>query len=184
MINNKLNTHIFVSSIILFLIGSLLHFTYDFFNNNFLVGLITPINESVGEHLKLSIFPIVLWWMIFYLKKGKKYSLDKSRWFLGCLVSIVISNIIVLGVYYFIRYGLDVKSLILDIMLLYIALLFGQFTGYHIYNYSTIHNFYFPIIIIYVIIISVMILTINPPQLPLFKDPITNTYGIYKQKEE
>ncbi len=184
MINKKLNTQFFVSSIIIFLIGSLMHFAYNFFNNNFIVGLITPINESIWEHLKLAIFPIILWWLIFYLKEGEKYNLDKNKWFLGCLVSIFISNIIVLGVYYFVRYGLDVESLILDIILLYISLLFGQFTGLHIYNFSTIQNFYFLVTMIYVIIFSIMILTIIPPQLPLFEDPITHTYGIYKQNKD
>ena len=33
--------------------GTLLHFVYDLSNENPVVGLFAPINESVWEHLKL-----------------------------------------------------------------------------------------------------------------------------------
>ncbi|MDD2180951.1 MAG: DUF6512 family protein [Bacilli bacterium] len=179
--NKKFKTKIFISTIIIFLIGTLFHFVYGFLGNNFLVGLIAPINESVWEHLKLATTPILLWWLICYLIKNKKYGLDKGKWFLGCLVSIIVSNFIILGVYYFVRYGLDIESTIINIILLYIAILLGQFTGHHIYKFSKVNNFYFPVIAIYAIIILFMILTIVPPKLPLFEDPTTHTYGIYKQ---
>jgi hypothetical protein len=102
------------------------------------VGLITPINESVWEHLKLAAFPIPFWWVIFYLIKKEEYNLNKGKWFLGCLISITVSIITIVSIFYFTRYGLNVKSPIIDIASLYIALLLGQLTGYHIYKYSRI----------------------------------------------
>ena len=183
MVNYKLKGNIFKSSILLFLLGSLLHFAYDFLNNNFIVGLITPINESVWEHLKLAVNSIPFWWVIFYLIKKEEYNLNKGKWFLGCLISITVSIITIVSIFYFTRYGLNVKSTIIDIASLYIALLLGQLTGYHIYKYSRIDNCWFSIILIYIVIVSFMILTIVPPKLPLFEDPVTRTYGIYKQKK-
>lgn len=184
MINRKLRTNIFASSIIIFLVGFIFHFAYDFSNNNFIVGLVTPINESIGEHLKLAVFPIFLWWLMFYLLKNKKYRLEKGRWFLGCSVSMIISILITLGTSYFVRCGLDKESVIIDIISLYITLIFGQFTGYHIYKFSKIKNFWFSFIMIFIIIISFITLTIIPPKLPVFEDAKKHTYGINKAIKE
>lgn len=39
--------------------GSLLHFAYGWSGQNGLVGLFSPVNESVWEHTKLLVFPVV-----------------------------------------------------------------------------------------------------------------------------
>lgn len=178
MINEKLKKNIFISSLILFLIGGLFHFAYNFSGNNFIIGLITPVNESTFEHLKLALFPIFLWWLIFYLLKKRKYSLDKDKWFLGCLVAMILSIIIISNIYYFVRCGLGKELIVVDIGSLYVALLFAQFTGYHIYNFSSKRSFVFSIIIIFILLISFMILTVTPLKLPLFIDSKSHTYGI------
>ncbi len=180
MIEKQIKKNILFSSIIIFIIGSLLHFTYNFTNNNFLIGLISPVNESIFEHLKIAIYPILIWWITFYFLKAQKYHLDKSNWFRGCLVSIIVSIIVILSIYYFVTYGLEKNSLFMDIILLYIAVLIGQLIAYHIYNYSFKSNFLLSIILIFSLIISFSILTIYPPKIPLFKDNQTNTYGILK----
>lgn len=52
--------------------GSLLHFFYDWSGKNAIVGLFSPINESVFEHLKLLYFPMLLWIVPGYFIYGKK----------------------------------------------------------------------------------------------------------------
>ncbi len=39
--------------------GTLLHFVYGWSGRNLLVGLASPVNESVWEHTKLLFFPVV-----------------------------------------------------------------------------------------------------------------------------
>jgi Family of unknown function (DUF6512) len=39
--------------------GTLLHFVYGWSGRNFLAGLVSPVNESVWEHTKLLVFPVV-----------------------------------------------------------------------------------------------------------------------------
>ncbi len=39
--------------------GTLLHFVYGWAGRDFLVGLVSPVNESVWEHTKLLVFPVV-----------------------------------------------------------------------------------------------------------------------------
>ena len=46
------------------ILGVLFHFAYDFFGQNWFLGLFLPVSESIWEHLKLLFFPVVLWWVI------------------------------------------------------------------------------------------------------------------------
>ena len=41
--------------------GTLSHFFYGWSNENPLIGLISPVNESTWEHMKLVFFPVLLW---------------------------------------------------------------------------------------------------------------------------
>lgn len=59
---------IFVSAI-----GSLSHFLYDWSGQNHLVGLFTPVNESIWEHMKLLFFPMLLYSIIMILKCKQQY---------------------------------------------------------------------------------------------------------------
>lgn len=184
MINKKLKINIFLSTILLFAIGTLLHFAYEFFNSNFLVGLITPVNESVFEHLKLTLFPITVWWILFYFLKKEKYSLDKNTWFLGCLFSIIIALIIIPTIYYLVKCGIGKEYTIVNFISLYISLLGGQFIGYHVYKHAYNDRFDLSVFSIIVLTILFFILTLYPPKIPIFKDNQTNTYGIFKNTKQ
>lgn len=178
MIDKNLKLNILISTILLFTIGSFLHFAYEFSNNNILVGLFTPVNESIFEHLKLSLYPIMFWWIIFFLLKKNKYSLDKNKWFLGALTSIIVSIILIPTIYYLLKCGIGIEQPIINIIILYISLLISQYIGFHVYEYSANSNFLVSVIIITLISISFIILTIFSPKIPLFKDYETNSYGI------
>lgn len=180
MINKKIKTSLFISTFLLYGIGAILHFVYNFSNNNFLIGLITPVNESIFEHLKLSVFPILMYWLVFYFCKKKKYSLDPSKWFYGCLVSMITSVIVILSVHYVFRYSLGTKVPIIDILSLYFGILIGRFMGYKVYLKKHEPNINIVIFLIITFITSFFILTIRPFKIPLFEDSKTKTYGIFK----
>ena len=50
----------------LFAIGAVFHFIYKWSNNSRIVGLIAPVNESIFEHSKLLLFPLILVYTIYY----------------------------------------------------------------------------------------------------------------------
>ena len=41
-------------------LGAAAHFFYEWSGNNFFVGMFSPVNESVWEHMKLAFFPMLL----------------------------------------------------------------------------------------------------------------------------
>mgnify|MGYP000053728440 CR=1 FL=1 len=57
--------------------GTFWHFVYEWSGENFLLGLIAPVNESVFEHLKLLLVPVFLFTLIEFIY------LTKLR---GCLL--------------------------------------------------------------------------------------------------
>ena len=58
---NRLQSYIIAGILFVLAAGTLSHFLYGWTGNNFIIGLFTPVNESVWEHMKLIFFP-----MLFY----------------------------------------------------------------------------------------------------------------------
>ena len=58
--------------IVISIIGCLNHFMYEWTGNNFLIGLFTPVNESIWEHLKLLFFPVLFFMAAEYIIYGHR----------------------------------------------------------------------------------------------------------------
>lgn len=67
----KLLLYTIIGALFTSLVGTLSHFTYEWSNQNLLVGLITPVSESTWEHMKLLFFPM-LFYFIFTWKYMKQ----------------------------------------------------------------------------------------------------------------
>lgn len=169
---------VLVSTILLFFIGGLMHFAYEFSENNVIVGLFSPVNESVWEHTKMALIPIILLWTLYYLFKKSEFKMDKDNWFLGCLVSIITTIFLMITFYYFYTGAFGIESVVVDILILLFSLLLGQLLGIHYYNTSKSVSTSISISIILAILLFYILVTFNTPKLPLFEDSNTNTYGI------
>ena len=175
----KPNLWIIIGIPIIFLLGSLMHFAYDWSGQLTIVGIFTPVNESIWEHLKLSVYPTFLWWILYFFSLNDN-NISTYRWFTCCVISVIISPIVITSFYYTYTGALGIQSLFLDIFSLFLGLLIAQFTALHIYNRAKINKFHFylSMLISLLIIICFTIFTFNPPKLPIFIDPITQQYGI------
>jgi len=49
-----------LAAIVVFVLGTLAHFVYDWSGQNSFIGLLTPVNESTWEHMKLLFFPMLI----------------------------------------------------------------------------------------------------------------------------
>lgn len=163
---------------VLFLIGLVMHFLYDISSSSTIAGAVAAVNESVWEHLKMVLLPVILWWTIYYLVTGKRNNIDKNRWFTGALISLITALIAIPLLFYFYTEAFGVEVLAVDIIILFLALLFGQLLGLHLYNHSKGISVYISIGIFIALILLFIVFTFCPPHLPLFKDSITGQYGI------
>lgn len=162
----------------LFIIGSLTHFLYDLSGQNVIVGLFFPVNESVWEHLKLVLFPVVLWWVLYYVVNGSKYKINKNIWFTSSLISLLVTMILIPMMHYFFTRAFGVESVVVEIIILFISISLGELLAFHYYNYGKGINYVIIILVKIVIIGIFMYFTFNPPDLPIFIDSTTGQYGI------
>lgn len=168
-----------VSVPFLFVLGSLLHFTYKWSKENIIVGMFSPVNESVFEHTKLLLTPLTLFWGIgyFFLKDGTNI----NNYFLAMLISIVFSIIVMITFYYTYKEIIGNFYLWIDILDLLISLLMGQVLANHFYVYGKGISWGVSLGLIIVIFAAYIYLTYKPFKTPLFYDKKNKNYGINKK---
>ena len=50
-----------ISFLVISIVGTLLHFVYEWSNHNKIVSLFAAVNESTWEHIKIALTPMFLW---------------------------------------------------------------------------------------------------------------------------
>ena len=154
---------LWIITIIEFLIGSVLHFVYDIFPYS-VVALIAPVNESIFEHLKLVLYPMLLIDIILLLRNKKTYSLTSM------LVGIITGILSVVLIYYFYHNGLVIESLIVDIVLLFVGILLGNVMMIIVDKHHWNMDWRINLIILVALIVLFSVWTFYPPDLPIFID--------------
>lgn len=165
---------------LLILIASLMHYLYEWTGNALLIGLFSPVNESVWEHLKMTYLPVLFWWIAGFIYLRKYTEIRAAQWFGSCTVSILICPLVIVAFFYSYTGAFGIESLLMDIFSLILGVFVGQLTAYHFYK----HSKFYPagLVISIAILLSLafvfIIFTFNPPQIPLFLDSLTDQYGI------
>ena len=160
--NKKYN---FYNILFIFIIGTLLHFTYAWTNNNFIIGLISPTNESIFSHTKLLILPTFLFYLLFYQRN--KTILKKSKFFSSMIIQLVSSILSMVLIYYTARYGFNLESLIFDIFLFFLSILIGLILSNLYYKHSS-KLFNYQLYFLLIVILTILF-TIKPLNFPFFK---------------
>lgn len=165
---------------VLFIVGSLMHFIFEWSGNSTIVGIFAPVNESVWEHLKLTFWPMLVWWSVgyFFLRKTNEISAD--QWFVSCAVAMLVCPLVIVTFFYTYTGAFGIESLILDIFSLLLGLVVGQGLALHIYKYAELKpcSLYLAIAILVLLAIAFTVFTLAPPHIPVFKDSMTGNYGI------
>lgn len=164
-----------VGLIVTLIIGTFSHFTYEWTGNQIFVGLFCPVNESVWEHLKLVFFPFFLYSLLEYFLVGKRFN---NYWFHKSISVILGCLFIVLGFYVYTIVLND--NLILDLILFVVAVVISFLYGYKWIrrNRILINYNWLGVLLLLILIIAFIICSITPPEIGIFEDPHTLTYGI------
>ncbi|MHC1748969.1 MAG: DUF6512 family protein [Cellulosilyticaceae bacterium] len=162
----------FIVSGILFtvIVGTLLHFTYDFFNQNTFVGFFSPINESVWEHLKLGFYSLLLFGLIAYPKVKD----NVNNYLFGLAISSLILNIIIIFIFYTYTSFTHSSILFVDISSYILGCIVAIFTFYKIIKLPKLPSYfnYFGLIIIIASVLFFAFFSLYPPSLPIFISPV------------
>lgn len=148
------------------LAGSALHFLHDALPNP-LTALISPVNESVFEHLKLLFWPSLAAGAFLARRTEQRAGLW-SAVFAGVLAMPVF----LLGVYYVLFCALGIESLAADIALYFLALLAGFGLAWRLDSSGRAERaggFLLMLVILYGA--ALILFTFAAPALPLFQAP-------------
>ena len=168
-----------LSIIIISILGTLLHFLYDWTNHNKIVGLFAAVNESTWEHIKIALTSTILWSLV----DGYKYGLYPN-YFLAKLGSLLIIVIVIPLLFY--TYQLITKKdiVIVDISIFYIAIILSQIIFKYIINLNDLGPIctYISCLLLFIFFGCYLLLTLLPLKNFIFKDPLTNKYGFKGHK--
>ena len=171
---NSLLKFQFISFFITAILGVLLHFTYELSDKNFIASIFSSINESTWEHLKLIFFPMLLSTIFGYLYFKKNY----SNYLCARTISIIISMIFTIVFFYTYTGILGRNIAFVDISSFFISVLIGEYVTYKLANSDFKCDKSIAIGFLVGIFILFAVFTFNPPNIKLFEDPLTGTYGI------
>ena len=156
--------------------GTFLHFLFDLTGGNVFAALISAVNESIFEHMKLIFYPMVFFGIFQYCRWGKEY---KTFWCVK-LLGIFCGLALIPVLYYTYTGILGINADWFNITIFFL-------TAGVVYYLET-KRFGKPcpnppkaaIATLLLIGISFTVLTFFPPEIPFFRDPQTGTYGFQK----
>ena len=157
-------------------VGTILHFIYDWTDQNIIVAPFSAVNESIWEHMKLLFFPMFVYALIEYFIIGNDYENFWCAKLIGTLTGLLLIPMI----YYTYTGAFGVSSDLFNIIIFFLsagAAYIGE-TQLLKSKASFCGSSSVPLIILYLIALAFCVFTFLPPKIPLFQDPTTNLYGI------
>jgi len=157
-------------------LGSVLHFAFEWSGRAIAIAPIAAVNESVWEHLKLGFWPALIYAALEYGRFGKSVNNFASAKTIG----IYLIPITIVVLYYAYKAILGHGLLQVDIAIFVVAVIVGQLVSYKLLIASPLParlNRFAPIVLAILGVLFV-VFTFYTPQLSVFRDPVSGGYGI------
>jgi len=157
-------------------LGTVLHFAFEWSGGWAPLGAIVAVNESVWEHLKLGFWPALLYAALEYGRFGK----SATNFLFAKTVGIYLIPVTIVVLYYAYTTILGHGLLAVDIAIFVVAVIVGQLVSYKVLAASPLSerlNRFAPTALAVLAILFVLF-TFCPPEFPLFRDSVTGGYGI------
>ncbi len=167
------------SVIFTWILGTILHFLYEWSGDNKIIASFSAVNESTWEHLKLVFFPMLVTTIIGFFVIGK----DNNKFWCAKTLGIILAMSFIVVFFYTYTGIIGTNFAILDIGSFFVAVILGEYVAYKIMTneeYKLKCNKRIAVIGLICILLCFIIFTYLPPHIGLFKDPISNGYGIQK----
>ncbi len=153
--------------------GVLLHFLYEWTGEGPVAALISGVNESTWEHMKLLFVPLVGFAVIQrFLRKDHTDTLW-CRTFWSALAGLAVIPLL----YYTYTGALGVSADWFNIVLFFVAAAVSSLVACRLTDRCRLPQW---IAVAGLLLLGglFVLFTFAPPAIPLFRDPITGTYGI------
>lgn len=164
---------------VIYLVASILHFTYDLTNGSVLSILFSAVNESVWEHVKIFAVGFTLWALIELLWLKPPF----QKFVTAKVFSLYILSLSIIVFFYGYNIFTSEPILWLDLVSSFIFVIFTQYISYRLIVSDNKISDYFPVAVMLLMLYYLMFFsfTLFPPKIDLFRDPETGMYGIIEE---
>lgn len=154
---------------------TLLHFLYEWTNRSILIAPFSSVNESTWEHMKLLFYPM----FIFAVVQGRKFKECENFW--CAKLTGIATGLVLIPVLFYTYNGAFGKSpdwINIAIFFVSAALAFILETRILKTDSFQCKSPKTAFAVICLIGLMFVVFTFATPQIPLFQDPLTGTYGV------
>ncbi len=158
--------------------GVLLHFLFDWSGGSILVAPFSAVNESIWEHMKLLFFPMFAFTLL-----ENHHITEYQNFFCVKLIGILIGTALIPVLYYTLNGMFGRLSDWVNIAIFFICAFISYYIENRLFANNTVscNSPQTAIWILITVAIIFGVTTFFTPKIPLFKDPVTDTYGYYRR---
>jgi hypothetical protein len=163
-----------VGAVAVIVTGVLMHFAYDASGGQRVVAAIAPANESVWEHLKMVLVPVLAVGAV-----ESRWVVDRQRLWWAKLVEVVVASGSIVAFFYTYTGALGVHSVVaVDVLSYLAAVAGGQWLSHRIISRrSRPAPLGVSAAALVLLVVGFGVLTFEPPHLPLFEETATGSDG-------
>lgn len=161
---------------VIFIVGAMFHFLFEWAGGWSPVGVIAAVNESVWEHFKIAFWPALFYAIIEY-PFLRRYT---NNFFIAKAIGIYVMPVVIAAIFYGYTAIFGEEILIVDISIFLVAVAAGQLASWKILTLKQWPRWVGGVGVVMVILLAVAfgVFTFYPPELGIFRDAVSGGYGI------
>ena len=160
-------------------LGTFLHFLFDLTGGSLAAAIFSAVNESIWEHMKLLFYPMLVFALIEYRAWGRE---EPGFWCVK-LFGILLGLVLIPLIYYAYTGILGVKADWFNVTIFFIAAGAAYWMETRHFASGSCPLGRKPAVAVLCLITAAFtVLTFRPIEIPLLEDPVTGTYGYYREK--
>ncbi len=154
--------------------GTLLHFLYDWYPSP-LTALFSGVNESTWEHMKLMFFPMLVFALV-----QRRFFLDRKDFWCIKLRSMLTGLILIPVIFYTYNGVIGKSPDWVNIAIFFVSAAVAYIYETHLFRSDGVRCISpgLSLLIICIMGIFFVLFTFITPNLAIFKDPLTGSFGI------
>jgi hypothetical protein len=159
------------------LLGSLLHFLFDWTKHNKFVAFFSAVNESYWEHIKIAIWPVLLLQIVLFSLGGYQF----PSYVPASTIALYSIPVTMVGLVFLYKSVTKRNILWLDISIFFVCIAIAQSIFVQVLGQlsATSGTVVMSSLFLLGLIVAFLLFTFRPPREPdVFLDPIKKDYGL------
>ena len=155
--------------------GTILHFLYDWTGGSILASPFSGVNESTWDHMKLLFWPLFVYALV-----QRLFFKDQKNYWCVKLAEILLGLVLIPVLFYTFNGVFGKSPDWINIAIFYITAALAFLFEWWVFKKALLQCKYPQLAFAAICLVGVLfvVFTFVPPQIPLFRDPLTGSYGI------